>query len=100
MSVLAFFEYIVVMLCISRGCACQYLQLSTVVVAIMESDGEYTSGVPKKDFWLWRCKQIPAYKDSPWDYYERFVELGPNDSLVLCNDTPLYFATMGQRSEL
>ena len=52
----------------------------------MERSLIHISGVPKKDFWVARPKSIPSYNDSPWKYYERFVELGPNNSLVLCND--------------
>lgn len=60
--------------------------LNYLLTAIMKTSLIATSGVPKKDFWAFRCKSIPTYNESPWIYYERFVELGPNNSLVLCND--------------
>lgn len=45
-------------------------------VTTIINDGSTTSGI----------ERIPSFNDNPWNTYRLFVELGPSESLVLCNN--------------
>jgi hypothetical protein len=40
----------------------------------------------RKEFWTSGIQEGPIYKCSPWKFYEPFLKIGTEDTLVLCND--------------
>jgi len=40
----------------------------------------------ERDFWSAGKRDIPSFVCSPWDFYEKFIELHTGAILVLCND--------------
>jgi hypothetical protein len=40
----------------------------------------------KKELWVAEIADIPSYSCSPWDFYEPFLYIASQHSLVLCNE--------------
>lgn len=46
----------------------------------------HPSSRTERDFWSAGERDIPSFVCSPWDFYEKFIELHTGAILVLCND--------------
>jgi hypothetical protein len=55
-------------------------------VSALISPARPTPRVARKEFWMARTRKIPSFICNPWDFYEPFLKLGSNYSLVLCNN--------------